>query len=48
MGFLLAHLPAHLHMVISTRSDPDLPLSRWRRSLPWSAVRETMKAPPVS
>lgn len=30
MGFLLDHLPAPLHMVISTRADPPLPLSRLR------------------
>jgi LuxR family maltose regulon positive regulatory protein len=30
MAFLLEHLPPHVHVVISTRSDPDLPLSRWR------------------
>jgi LuxR family maltose regulon positive regulatory protein len=28
--FLLDHLPSNLHVVISTRADPDLPLSRWR------------------
>jgi LuxR family maltose regulon positive regulatory protein len=30
MVFLLEHLPPHVHVVISTRADPDLPLSRWR------------------
>ena len=30
MAFLLEHLPRHVHVVISTRADPDLPLSRWR------------------
>ena len=30
MAFLLEHLPPHVHVVISTRADPDLPLSRWR------------------
>jgi LuxR family maltose regulon positive regulatory protein len=30
MAFLLEHLPPHAHVVISTRADPDLPLSRWR------------------
>ena len=30
MAFLLEHLPSHVHVVISTRADPDLPLSRWR------------------
>jgi LuxR family maltose regulon positive regulatory protein len=28
--FLLDHLPARLHLVVSTRSDPPLPLARWR------------------
>jgi LuxR family maltose regulon positive regulatory protein len=30
MAFLLEHLPPHAHVVLSTRADPDLPLSRWR------------------
>jgi LuxR family maltose regulon positive regulatory protein len=30
MAFLLEHLPPHVHVVISTRADPDLPLSRLR------------------
>src|SRR5664279_5467477 len=30
MTFLLEHLPPHVHVVISTRADPDLPLPRWR------------------
>ena len=30
MTFLLEHLPPHAHFVLSTRADPDLPLSRWR------------------
>lgn len=28
--FLLEHLPPWVHIIISTRVDPDLPLSRWR------------------
>jgi len=28
--FFLEHLPAGLHLVLSTRADPDFPLSRWR------------------
>jgi LuxR family maltose regulon positive regulatory protein len=27
---LLEHLPAQMHVVVSTRADPDLPLARWR------------------
>jgi len=30
MTFLLEHLPPHVHVVLSTRADPDLPLARWR------------------
>ena len=30
VAFLLDHLPAHLHLVIATRSDPPLPLARLR------------------
>src|SRR5664279_4729664 len=30
MTLLLEHLPPHVHLVLSTRADPDLPLSRWR------------------
>jgi LuxR family maltose regulon positive regulatory protein len=30
LGFLLEHMPAHMHLVITTREDPQLPLSRLR------------------
>ena len=30
VAFVLEHLPAQVHVVLSTRSDPDLPLARWR------------------
>ena len=30
MAFLLEHLPPHVHVVLSTRADPDLPLARFR------------------
>ena len=30
MTLLLEHLPPHVHIVLSTRADPDLPLARWR------------------
>ncbi|MGO4193464.1 LuxR C-terminal-related transcriptional regulator [Arthrobacter sp. YAF17] len=30
MVFLLDHLPSHVHVMISTRADPELPLPRWR------------------
>jgi LuxR family transcriptional regulator, maltose regulon positive regulatory protein len=30
LTFLLDHLPINLHLVLASRIDPDLPLSRWR------------------
>ncbi|WP_411374207.1 LuxR C-terminal-related transcriptional regulator [Arthrobacter sp. MPF02] len=30
MSYFLEHVPQQLHVVMSTRSDPDLPLARWR------------------
>ena len=30
LAFLLEHLPAQVHLVVTTRADPDLPLARWR------------------
>ena len=30
MSFFLEHLPAHLHVILASRVDPDLPLARWR------------------
>jgi LuxR family transcriptional regulator, maltose regulon positive regulatory protein len=30
MSFFLEHLPAHVHVILASRVDPDLPLSRWR------------------
>ena len=30
MSFVITHLPAHLHLALSTRSDPPLPLARLR------------------
>jgi LuxR family maltose regulon positive regulatory protein len=30
LTFFLEHLPPHVHVVLSTRADPGLPLSRWR------------------
>lgn len=30
VAFLLEHCPTALHLVIATRSDPSLPLARWR------------------
>jgi LuxR family maltose regulon positive regulatory protein len=39
MAFLLDHLPDHLHLVMATRSDPPLPLSRLRSRGQLSEVR---------
>ena len=30
MRFFLDHLPPNVHVLLSTRADPDLPLPRWR------------------
>ncbi len=30
VAYFVEHLPPQVHVVMSTRSDPDLPLSRWR------------------
>ncbi|MGB7962395.1 MAG: LuxR C-terminal-related transcriptional regulator [Propionicimonas sp.] len=30
LTLLVEHLPPHVHVLLSTRADPDLPLSRWR------------------
>jgi LuxR family maltose regulon positive regulatory protein len=30
MLFFIQHLPTNLHLVLSTRTDPEFPLSRWR------------------
>src|SRR5713226_6579321 len=30
MSFFLEHLPAHLHVILASRVEPDLKLSRWR------------------
>ncbi len=30
LAFLLEHLPRNMHLIITSRSDPALPLARWR------------------
>jgi LuxR family maltose regulon positive regulatory protein len=30
VAFLLDHMPAQIHLLIATRTDPPLPLARWR------------------
>src|SRR5690606_16228041 len=39
VGFLLDHLPSHVHLVIVTREDPRLQLSRLRASGQMTEVR---------
>ena len=38
--FLLEHQPAQLHLVITTREDPPIPLSRWRARGQLTEIRE--------
>ncbi len=30
LTYLVEHLPSHVHLILATRSDPPLPLARWR------------------
>lgn len=39
IAFFVEHLPAHVRLVITSRSDPPLPLSRWRLRGQLSEVR---------
>ena len=40
VAFLLDHLPQGMHLVIVTREDPPLPLSRWRARGLMTEIRE--------
>ncbi len=40
LSFFLEHLPAHLHLILSSRVDPDLPLARWRVRGQLAEIRE--------
>jgi LuxR family maltose regulon positive regulatory protein len=40
MGFLLEHQPPHMHLVVATREDPPLPLSRLRARGQMADVRQ--------
>jgi LuxR family maltose regulon positive regulatory protein len=40
LSFFLEHLPAHLHLILSGRVDPDLPLARWRVRGQLTEIRE--------
>ncbi|MCX6045938.1 MAG: LuxR C-terminal-related transcriptional regulator [Chloroflexi bacterium] len=39
LTFLIDHLPAHVHVIITTRADPPLPLARWRARDQLSEIR---------
>jgi LuxR family transcriptional regulator, maltose regulon positive regulatory protein len=41
LAFLLSHLPPHLHLVISSRSDPPIPLARLRAGSQLVELRAT-------
>jgi LuxR family maltose regulon positive regulatory protein len=41
MVFLLEHLPPHVHVVLSTRADPGLPLARFRARRDLVEIRAT-------
>jgi LuxR family maltose regulon positive regulatory protein len=40
LTFLLDHLPPQMHLVIASRTDPSLPLSRWRGRSQMAEIRE--------
>jgi LuxR family maltose regulon positive regulatory protein len=40
LAFLLDHQPATMHLVIATREDPPLPLSRWRARGQMTEIRQ--------
>src|SRR5579864_5055282 len=41
MSFFLEHLPAKVHLIFSSRVDPDLPLARWRVRGQLTEIRAT-------
>lgn len=41
LTFLIEHLPPNVSLVISTRSDPALPLSRWRARRQMAEIRSS-------
>ena len=41
ISFLINHLPPHIRLVIAGRSDPPLPLSKWRATDRLSEIRAT-------
>jgi LuxR family maltose regulon positive regulatory protein len=40
LAFLLDHQPTSMHLIIATREDPPLPLSRWRARGQMSEIRQ--------
>ncbi len=40
MAFWLEHLPANMHLILSSRVDPDLPFARWRARGQVTEIRE--------
>jgi LuxR family maltose regulon positive regulatory protein len=40
LAFLLEHQPSQMHVVIATREDPPLPLSRWRARGQMADIRQ--------
>lgn len=41
LGFVLEHMPPHMHLVIATREDPHLPLARLRALRQMNELRAT-------
>ena len=39
LAFLVEHLPPHMHLILTTREDPDLPLARLRARAQLTEVR---------
>ncbi len=39
LAFLIEHLPPHVHVIITTRTDPPLPLARWHARGALSVLR---------
>jgi len=54
LAFLIEHLPPQMHLVITTREDPSLPLPRlraeanWSNCAPWTCALPPPKPPSFS
>jgi LuxR family transcriptional regulator, maltose regulon positive regulatory protein len=48
LDFLIEHLPSQLHLVLSTRFDPPLPLARWRARGHLNELRGSDLATPLT